>query len=99
TERRPMYLSPDLAVPTSLPPPVAESLALTLRRISAADDTTAVSHDLASRFPPSQADPAQALGPTMRGRAGAGRASHAGRPGARRGGGEGPLRQLRGVGH
>jgi hypothetical protein len=36
TERRPMYLSPDLAVPVSLSPPVAESLALSLRRISAA---------------------------------------------------------------
>jgi hypothetical protein len=72
TERRPMYLSPDLAVATSLPPPVAESLASALRRISAADDTTAVSHDLASRFPPSQADPANELGQALTGRGGRG---------------------------
>ena len=72
TERRPIYLSPDLAVPTSLAPPVAESLAQTLRRISAADDTTAVSHDLASRFPPSQADPSNELGQALTGRAGRG---------------------------
>ena len=73
TERRPMYLSPDLAVPTSLPPPVAESLALTLRRISAADDTTAVSRDLAGRFrPPGQADPSNELGRALSGRAGRG---------------------------
>jgi hypothetical protein len=72
TERRPMYLSPDLAVPTSLAPPVAESLASTLRRISAADDTTAVSHDLAGRFPPSQADPANELGQALAGQAGRG---------------------------
>ena len=73
TERRPMYLSPDLAVPVSLPPPVAESLALALRRISAADDTTAVSHDLAGRFPPpGQADPANELGRALLGRAGRG---------------------------
>jgi hypothetical protein len=72
TERRPMYLSPELAVPTSLAPPVAESLASTLRRISAADDTTAVSRDLAGRFPPSQADPANELGQALTGRAGRG---------------------------
>jgi hypothetical protein len=72
TERRPMYLSPDLAVPTSLAPPVAESLAQALRRISADDDTTAVSDDLASRFPPSQADPANEIGQALAGRAGQG---------------------------
>jgi hypothetical protein len=73
TERRPMYLSPDLAVPMSLPPPVAESLASALRRISAADDTTAVSRDLAGRFrPPGQADPANELGQALSGRAGRG---------------------------
>ena len=71
TERRPMYLSPDLSVPASLPPPVAESLASALRRISAADDTTAVSRDLAARFrPPGQADPANELGQALSGRAG-----------------------------
>jgi hypothetical protein len=73
TERRPMYLSPDLAVPTSLPPPVAESLALALRQISAADDVTAVSQDLAGRFPPpGQADPANDLGQALTGQAGRG---------------------------
>ena len=73
TERRPMYLSPDLAVPISLPPPVAESLTAALRRISAADDTTAVSRDLACRFrPPGQADPANELGQALSGRAGRG---------------------------
>jgi hypothetical protein len=73
TERRPLYLSPDLAVPLSLPPAVAESLSLALRRISAADDTTAVSQDLASRFPPpGQADPANELGQALSGRAGRG---------------------------
>jgi len=73
TERQPMYLSPDLAVPMSLPPSVAESLASALRRISAADDTTAVSRDLAGRFPPpGQADPANELGQALSGRAGRG---------------------------
>ena len=73
TERRPMYLSPDLAVPMSLPPAVAESLTLALGRISAADDTTAVSRDLAGRFrPPGQADPANELGQALSGRAGRG---------------------------
>ncbi len=73
TERRPMYLSPDLAVPMSLPPAVAESLTLALRRISAADDTTAVSRDLAGRFrPPGHADPANELGQALSGRAGRG---------------------------
>ena len=73
TERRPLYLSPDLAVPTSLSPPVADALAHTLQRISAADDTTAVSADLARRFPPpGQADPANELGQALDGRAGRG---------------------------
>jgi hypothetical protein len=73
TERRPLYLSPDLAVPTSLPPPVADALAHTLRQISAADDTTAVSADLARRFPPpGLGDPANELGQALDGRAGRG---------------------------
>ena len=37
TERRPMYLSPDLALPTSLSPPVAESMA---RRCAGSSRTT-----------------------------------------------------------
>jgi hypothetical protein len=63
TERRPMYLSPDLAVPESLPTAVADSLASTLRHIEASDDVTAVSGDLAARFPPpDRTDPARELG-------------------------------------
>src|ERR1700744_1652770 len=73
TERRPMYLSPDLAVPVSLPPPVAEALAVSLRRISAADDPTAVSRDLAARFRlPGEADTSNELGRALPGRSGRG---------------------------
>jgi len=73
TERRPMYLSPLLAVPTSLAPAVAGSLASTLRRIEAEDDATAVSQDLAARFPPPErTDPASELGQALTGRAGRG---------------------------
>src|SRR6516165_1164314 len=73
TERRPMYLSPDLAVPTPLTPAVAKSLASALRRIEADDDTTAASQDLAARFPPPmRADPASELGQMLSGRAGRG---------------------------
>jgi len=73
TERHPMYLSPDLAVPTALAPPVAESLALALRRIEADDDVTAVSLDLAGRFPPPERTNAAAeLGTALSGRAGRG---------------------------
>ena len=58
TERRPMYLSPVVAVPTPLTAPVADSLASALRQIEAADDVTAVSQDLAGRFaPPERANP------------------------------------------
>ncbi|MGP0024551.1 MAG: hypothetical protein ACLPKE_14505 [Streptosporangiaceae bacterium] len=73
TERRPMYLSPALAVPAPLAPPVAESLASALRRIEAADDVTSASEDLAARFPPpTQADPAAELGRALPGRSGRG---------------------------
>jgi len=73
TERHPMYLSPVLAVPTQLAPPVAESLASALRRIEADDDVTAASQDLAARFPPPErADPASELGRALTGRAGRG---------------------------
>ena len=73
TERHPMYLSPLLAMPTSLTPAVAGSLVSALRRIEADDDATAVSQDLAARFPPPQrADPASELGQTLTGRAGRG---------------------------
>ena len=73
TERRPMYLSPDLALPTSLAPPVAESMAMALRRIEQDDDVTAASQDLAARFPPpDRPDPANELGQALPGRAGRG---------------------------
>ncbi len=73
TERRPIYLSPDLAVPVPLTPPVAALLATALRRIEQDDDVTAASGDLARRFaPPDRADPSRELGRTLRGRAGRG---------------------------
>src|SRR5262249_57560224 len=73
TERRPMYLSPDLAVPTPLAPAVADILAATLRRIEADDDQTAASADLAARFaPPQGVDPLVELGQAPHGRAGRG---------------------------
>jgi len=73
TERHPLYLSPDLGVPTSLSPEVAESVSRTLRRIEEEDDGTAVSADLAARFPPPRRpDPAAELGLALPGRAGRG---------------------------
>lgn len=73
TERHPMYLSPLLAMPTSLAPAVAGSLASALRRIESDDDATAVSQDLAARFPPPErADPVNELGRALTGRAGRG---------------------------
>ena len=83
TERRPMYLSPVVAVPTALPPPVAQSLSRALHRIEEDDDVTAVSQDLARPVP--------AARPAGPGR-GAG-------PGALRAGRARPVRELRGVGH
>ena len=73
TERRPMYLSPAVAIPASLSPPVAESLAGALRRIEAEDDVTSASGDLVGRFPPPvRANPAAELGRSLPGRAGRG---------------------------
>ena len=73
TERHPIYLSPDLAVPAPLTPAVASSLASALRRIEADDDMTAASQDLAARFPPPErADPAGELGRALSGRSGRG---------------------------
>ncbi|NJP45352.1 hypothetical protein [Actinacidiphila epipremni] len=73
TERRPMYLSPRVAVPTALTAPVAGALTSTLRRIEQSDDTTAVSHELAAAFPPpDRADLAGELGEALPGRAGRG---------------------------
>ncbi len=73
TERRPLYLSPMVAVPTSLTPPVARTLARTLRRIEESDDTTAVSRELAAHFPPpDRADLGGELGQALTGRGGRG---------------------------
>jgi hypothetical protein len=73
TERHPIYLSPDLAVPVQLSPPVAASLLTALRRIEAEGDITAVSKDLAQRFtPPRRADPASELGQALSGHGGRG---------------------------
>ena len=73
TERHPMYLSPVVSVPTALAPAVAQSLSLALRRIEAEDDATAVSRDLAARFPPPERpDPAAELGRALSGRSGRG---------------------------
>jgi len=73
TERHPLYLSPAVAIPSSLSEPVARSLTAALRRIEEADDTTSVSADLAGRFPPPErADPGAELGRSLAGRAGRG---------------------------
>jgi hypothetical protein len=73
TERHPLYLSPAIAIPTSLAPPVAQSLAAALHRIEATDDDRSASADLADRFPPPErADPAAELGQTLSGRSGRG---------------------------
>jgi hypothetical protein len=73
TERHPMYLSPDLAVPTPLTPEVAASLTSALRRIEEEDDTTAASADLAASFPPPEReDPAGELGQILSARSGRG---------------------------
>jgi hypothetical protein len=73
TERRPMYLSPMLAVPVALTPPVARSLTQALHKIEEADDVTSVSADLASRVPPPERDdPAAELGQALSDRGGRG---------------------------
>jgi hypothetical protein len=58
-----MYLSPNVAVPQTLPPAIAGSLMSALHRVEDSDDVTAVSADLASRFPPpDREDPTRELG-------------------------------------
>jgi hypothetical protein len=52
TEKRPMYLSPDLRVRVPLPPAASDELTAALERIEEDDDTTSASPDLAVRFPP-----------------------------------------------
>lgn len=73
TERRPIYLSPNLAVPVPLDPSVAESLTTALGRIEADDDVTAASADVARRFaPPERPDPSCELGRSLMDRGGRG---------------------------
>ncbi len=73
TERHPMYLSPDLAVPTPLTPAVEASLTSALHRIEDEDDTTSASADLAASFPPPEREePAGELGQILSGRSGRG---------------------------
>ena len=73
TERHPLYLSPAIAIPTPLSPPVAQSLTAALHRIEDEDDVTSVSSDLARRFaPPDRADPLADLGTALAGHAGRG---------------------------
>jgi hypothetical protein len=52
TEKRPMYLSPDLRARVPLPASASADLTAALERIEEDDDTTAASADLARLFPP-----------------------------------------------
>lgn len=52
TEKRPMYLSPDLRARVPLPVSASADLTAALERIEEDDDTTAASADLARLFPP-----------------------------------------------
>jgi hypothetical protein len=62
TERRPMYLSPDLGASTPLPEAASDLLTGALKRTEADDDVTSASPELAARFPPPErADPAAEL--------------------------------------
>jgi len=56
TERRPMYLSPDLSTQVPLPASTARALAVTLARIDADEQAATASPDLATRFPPPNRD-------------------------------------------
>lgn len=51
TERRPMYLSPNLAATMPVPASAEEELTGALERIEDEDDVTSASPDLAARFP------------------------------------------------
>ena len=52
TERRPMYLSPDLGARVELPQASSDALTGVVSQIEEADDVTSASPDLAVRFPP-----------------------------------------------
>jgi hypothetical protein len=62
TERRPMYLSPDLRVRVPIPEVVSDELRGVISDIEESDDVTSASPDVASRFPPpDRADDLQEL--------------------------------------
>jgi hypothetical protein len=52
TEKRPMYLSPDLGVRVPIPQAVSDELTGMISQIEEDDDVTSVSEDIAGRFPP-----------------------------------------------
>jgi hypothetical protein len=52
TEKRPMYLSPDLGARVPLPREASEELTGVVSRIEEADDVTSASPDIAARFSP-----------------------------------------------
>ncbi|MBV9195679.1 MAG: hypothetical protein JO168_16175 [Solirubrobacterales bacterium] len=52
TERRPMYLSPDLRARVPLPKAASDELTQVVSRLEQSEDTTSASPDLAARFPP-----------------------------------------------
>jgi hypothetical protein len=52
TEKRPMYLSPDLRARVPLPRAASDELTRVVSRIEESDDVTSASPGLASRFPP-----------------------------------------------
>ncbi len=52
TERRPMYLSPDLGVRVPLPEAAEDELTRVISEIEEDDDVTSASPELADRFPP-----------------------------------------------
>ena len=52
TEKRPMYLSPDLGARVPLPAVAADEVTGAISRLEEGDDTTSASPDLAARFPP-----------------------------------------------
>jgi hypothetical protein len=52
TEKRPMYLSPDLRARVPLPPAASDELTGVVTQLEESDDVTSASPDLARRFPP-----------------------------------------------
>ena len=52
TEKRPMYLSPDLRARVPLPKAASDELTRVVSRLEESDDLTSASPDLAARFPP-----------------------------------------------